>query len=76
MLVIDLNYRNVYKESVVSEARRVGPILVGLKSRIEELLAEWPDHPSLVQVDLHHHHIAIETSYLNMMCTWILFVLK
>jgi hypothetical protein len=42
--------RNVYKESVVSEARKAGPVVAGLKKRVEELLVEWPDHPGLVQV--------------------------
>ena len=34
------------------EAQRVGPVLTSLKERVEELLMEWPDHPSLVQVYL------------------------
>jgi midasin len=42
--------QNVYKESVVSEARKAGPVVAGLKKRVEELLVEWPDHPGLVQV--------------------------
>ena len=42
--------RNVYKEAVVNEAVRAGPVVNGLKERVEELLVEWPDHPGLVQV--------------------------
>ena len=42
--------RNVYKEAVVSEAVRAGPVVTGLKERVKELLVEWPDHPCLVQV--------------------------
>ena len=34
----------------MSEAVKVGPVVNGLKERVEELLVEWPDHPGLVQV--------------------------
>ena len=44
---------NVYKEAVVCEARRAGPVVSGLKDRVEELLVEWPEHPGLCQVSLH-----------------------
>ena len=37
---------------MVCEARRAGPILCSLKERVEQLLAEWPDHPGLLQVML------------------------
>jgi midasin len=47
---LPLKQRNIYKESVVSEAVKVGPVVNGLKERVEELLVEWPDHPGLVQV--------------------------
>ena len=40
----------MYKEAVVSEAVRAGPVVTGLKERVKELLVEWPDHPCLVQV--------------------------
>ena len=34
----------------MSEAVKVGPVVNGLKERVEELLMEWPNHPGLVQV--------------------------
>ena len=43
---------NVYKEAVVWEAIRAEPIVSSLKTRVEELLMEWPNHPALVQVCL------------------------
>jgi midasin len=41
---------NVYKEAVVWEAIRAEPIVSSLKTRVEELLMEWPNHPALVQI--------------------------
>ena len=35
---------------MVCEAMRAEPIVSFLKTRVEELLIEWPNHPALVQV--------------------------
>lgn len=42
--------RNVYKDAMVCEAMRAESIVSFLKTRVEELLIEWPNHPALVQV--------------------------
>lgn len=59
---------------MVWEAMRAGPVVSHLKSRVEELLSEWPEHPGLIQVmscnacsvvvnslieSLHHRHISM-----------------
>ena len=41
---------NIYKESAVYEVKRSLPVITELRTRIEELLLEWPDHPGLKQV--------------------------
>lgn len=43
---------NMYKEAMVCEAMRAGPVVSHLKIRVEELLLEWPEHPGLIQVRL------------------------
>lgn len=48
---------NVYKEAVVCEAKRAGPVVTDLKNRVEKLLVEWPEHPGLVQVTLHNNRL-------------------
>lgn len=39
-----------YRDSNIGEAVKVRPVLTGLMVRIEELLAEWPEHPTLGEV--------------------------
>ena len=41
---------NIYKEPTVYEVKRALPVITELRTRIKELLLEWPDHPGLKQV--------------------------
>lgn len=41
---------NIYNEPAVYEVQRALPVITELRTRIEELLLEWPDHPGLKQV--------------------------
>lgn len=41
---------NIYKEPAVYEVKRALPVITELRTRIKELLLEWPDHPGLKQV--------------------------
>ena len=41
---------DIYHDANVSEAVQGRPVLERLRARIGELLAEWPDHPTLKQV--------------------------
>ena len=41
---------NIYKEPAVYEVQRALPVITELRTRIKELLLEWPDHPGLKQV--------------------------
>ena len=44
------NIYNIYTDSNVPEFSKCGPFLTDLKRRVKELLAEWPDHPTLCQI--------------------------
>jgi hypothetical protein len=39
-----------YRDGFVEEVRQCLPVLMAVSSRVEELLADWPDHPTLKQV--------------------------
>jgi len=39
-----------YTEPNVAEARKCIPILENLQKRVEELLVQWPEHVTLLQV--------------------------
>ncbi len=41
---------NIYKDSAVPEVKRAFPVVNAIITRVKELLAEWPDHPGLIQV--------------------------
>ena len=43
---------NIYHDPNIQEAIRCKPVLDEFQTRIQELLAEWPDHPTLKQVHL------------------------
>ena len=51
---------NIYHDSNIEEVVRVKPVLQDFMARIQELLAEWPRHPTLLQVKhftyLAHRH--------------------
>ena len=52
ILVFHVIFRptNLYNEPAVYEVQRALPVITELRTRIEELLLEWPDHPGLKQV--------------------------
>lgn len=41
-----------YRDGFVKEAKQCFPVLMALTKRVKELLAEWPDHPTLKQVSV------------------------
>lgn len=41
---------NVYHDSNIQELVKVKPVLQEFMARVQELLAEWPRHPCLLQV--------------------------
>ncbi|KAK2570712.1 Midasin [Acropora cervicornis] len=41
---------NIYHDSNIQEAVKVKPVLQDFSARVQELLAEWPRHPNLVQL--------------------------
>lgn len=43
---------DIYHDSNVAEVVQCRPVLSRLTIRVQELLAEWPDHPTLRQVYL------------------------
>lgn len=42
---------NIYHDSNIQEVVKVKPVLKDLMARVHELLAEWPRHPTLLQVN-------------------------
>ena len=42
---------NIYHDSNIQEVVKVKPVLEHLMARVHELLAEWPRHPNLLQVN-------------------------
>jgi len=42
---------NIYHDSNIQEVVKVKPVLEDFRARVDELLAEWPRHPNLLQVD-------------------------
>lgn len=41
-----------YRDGFVEEVKQCFPVLTAVSSRVRELLAEWPDHPTLKQVSM------------------------
>lgn len=41
---------DIYHDSNLKETAKVVPILLRFKTRLEQLLVEWPEHPTLAQV--------------------------
>jgi len=41
-----------YRDGFVEEVKQCFPILVALTVKVKELLAQWPDHPTLKQVSV------------------------
>lgn len=39
-----------YHDMNINEVHRLTPVMKGLKKRVNELLLEWPEHPSLSKV--------------------------
>ena len=42
---------NIYHDSNIKEVVKVKPVLEDFSARVHELLAEWPRHPNLLQVN-------------------------
>jgi len=42
---------NIYHDSNIEEVVKVKPVLELFIARVHELLAEWPRHPNLLQVN-------------------------
>lgn len=42
---------NIYHDSNIKEVVKVKPVLEDFRARVHELLAEWPRHPNLLQVN-------------------------
>lgn len=45
---------DIYHDSNLKEILQVLPILTSFKDRLQQLLEEWPEHPTLVQVLVQH----------------------
>ena len=45
------NSFNIYKQPMVCEVKKSFEVVSQLLRRIEVLLVEWPDHPTLMQVE-------------------------
>jgi hypothetical protein len=41
-----------YRDGFVEEVKQCFPVLMAVANRVRELLAEWPDHPTLKQVSM------------------------
>jgi hypothetical protein len=41
-----------YRDGFVEEVKQCFPVLMAVSNRVRELLAEWPDHPTLKQVSM------------------------
>lgn len=41
---------DIYTESNLFEARRILPVLDALRLRLDDLLVQWPEHVTLLQV--------------------------
>ena len=41
---------NIYHDSNIQEVVKVKPVLQDFMARVQGLLAEWPRHPTLLQV--------------------------
>jgi hypothetical protein len=41
-----------YRDGFVEEVKQCFPVLTAVSSRVRELLAEWPEHPTLKQVSV------------------------
>lgn len=41
---------NIYKDPAPSECAKALQVVERLVAKVEEFLAEWPDHPTLIQV--------------------------
>lgn len=41
---------DIYHDCNIEEVVRVKPVLQDFMARVQELLAEWPRHPTLLQV--------------------------
>lgn len=39
-----------YRDTNISESKQCVPLLNAIQKRVDELLSEWPDHPTLLQV--------------------------
>ena len=42
---------DIYHDPNIQEVVKVKPVLVDFMARVHELLAEWPRHPTLLQVE-------------------------
>lgn len=45
-------YFDIYRDPLVSEARKVAPLLQSLVVRVRQVAEEWPDYPVLMQVSV------------------------
>jgi hypothetical protein len=41
-----------YRDGFVGEVKQCFPVLMAVSNRVKELLADWPDHPTLKQVSM------------------------
>ena len=42
---------DIYHDPNIQEVVKVKPVLADFMARVHELLAEWPRHPTLLQVE-------------------------
>lgn len=41
---------DIYRDPNVAEVVRLDPVLSSMRTRIEQLLEQWPEHPALLRV--------------------------
>ncbi|CAH1402253.1 unnamed protein product [Nezara viridula] len=44
------NHYDFYRDTNISESKQCIPLLNAIQKRVDELLVEWPDHPTLQQI--------------------------
>lgn len=61
--VSESNPFNIYYDSNIQEVVRVKPVLEDFMARVQELLTEWPRHPTLLQVNTLYLYGVCESRY-------------